>query len=186
MNVEERLNGWADWILTASGDLPKFDPSLGYSLGDSTVGQPHHFAGTGGQGGALTAQGKQTPSYRSGAPGEPPEGWWTVSEAVNALKVHTLPRDKHCGERAWAVLMARYLGWVPRRRDRIRRDEHGVHLARERLPRGRFELKDSYDERLRQRLFVSRATFHNRLARAQDFVAAYCDAVERNSKRASV
>lgn len=180
MSVEKRLMAWADWIIEASG--PVLDPEHGYSLGDSIAGQPSNFAGTGGQERALTARGKQTQSYRDEAPGEPPDGWWTTSDALYALRRHQMPRDLKCGERSWSVLMAKYLGWVPRRRDRIRRDEHGVHIVRERMPQGASESENAYHERLRQRLLLSRTAFYARLARGHEFVAGYIDAAEKRKR----
>ena len=167
MSVEQRLETWARWAAES-------ESVQGYPKQSSTASiyafkldpEPP------GEGKGLTAFGKATHSRKPLEPGEAPDGVWEVERAVSALRKEDA--------RVWAVLVAKYLGLIPRRRERIRRDEGGdIILLYERTRQGNHEAVDAFHERLRQRLFVSRATFHNRLARAREYVAGYCEAVKK-------
>ena len=166
MSIEQRLEAWARWA--AMTDSPQGYPK------QSSMASIYAFklddAGLSANGNPLTARGSPSHSRKPLDPGEAPDGVWEVERAVAIL------RRKDA--RLWAVLVAKYLGLIPRRRDRIRRDETGdVVLLYERTRQGQVEASEAYHERLRQRLFVSRATFHNRLSRAREFVSGYCEAV---------
>lgn len=163
MSIEHRLEAWARWAA-------QNDSVQGYPK-QSSMASIYAFklddAGLSANGNPLTARGSATHSRKPLDLGEAPDGVWQVECAVKALRASDA--------RLWAVLVAKYLGLIPRRRDRIRRDETGdVVLLYERTRQGQFEASAAYHERLRQRLFVSRATFYNRLSRGMEFVSGYC------------
>jgi hypothetical protein len=163
-----RMERWADWVLshgrTGTG-FPKqsFMASIySFQLDDGTKPRPGKVVKS------PTALGKPTVSMKPQDEDEVADDILTTERAVCAL---------YRGHRElWKVLVARYLGWVPRRRDRIVRDDTTgePHIRREYLHRAEGETQNAYDERLARRLLIREAAFRNRLARAHLFIEGAC------------
>lgn len=160
-----RMERWADWVLSfgrTGTSYPKqsFMASIySFRLDDAPVSR---------RGRPLTAQGKPTTSMKPPDEDEVADDILTTERAVCAL--HRSHRE------LWQVLVARYLGWVPCRRDRIVRDDTTgqPHVKREFLRRNEAETQNAYDERLARRLLIREAAFRNRLSRAHLFIEGAC------------